>query len=168
MIIAAGTTSTQKLDFLEETIQEIGLQAKIIPIEVTSGVSDQPLSATETRAGSINRAQNSLTAQPMADLGLGIEVGYSLNKQGKYRIFCCVSIVDRHHRSVSCCSSFFLLPDFHQEIIKSGKHLGDHVRDYKKNTDHPVVNYTRDFIIHRKQIITEATRNALLQYFCRD
>ena len=90
--IAAGTTSETKLSCLKEVLAAIGVKAEIISMEVKSGVADQPISEAETQAGSANRAKAALKANPAADFGLGIEVGYHPDRKGDYEMFCCTAI----------------------------------------------------------------------------
>lgn len=162
--IALGSASSQKVGYLREVLVEIGIKAEIIPKEVKSGVSEQPLCEAETKKGAVNRAKEALRQTPEADFGLGMEVGYHLNKEGKYEMFCCASIVDKNSFAQSCFSSRFLLPLFHQEILKKGKYLGEFVREYKREINEPVTNYVRELIRGRKLLISEATRNVLLAY----
>ncbi|MCS7092007.1 MAG: inosine/xanthosine triphosphatase [Patescibacteria group bacterium] len=165
--IAVGTISKDKIKFLSEVIENVGLKAKIIPCQVQSGVSDQPITETETKEGSINRANRALDIRGNADFGLGIEVGYHLDKSGRYEIFCCASIVDKKNYVGTCESSRFPLPDYHHNILKEGKFLGHHVQSYKKSKKDKVTMYVREFLKSRKHLISEATRNVLLLYLNR-
>lgn len=162
--IAVGTTSETKLACLQEVLAAIGLKAKVISLEVKSGVADQPISEAETQKGSVNRAKAALKAKPEADFGLGIEVGYHPNQQGNYEMFCCAAIVGQNSFTQACLSSRFFLPAFHQQVLKEGKYLGEYVRQYQEGVDEPVVNYVRELVRGRKPLIVEATRNALLTY----
>ncbi|MCX7928867.1 MAG: DUF84 family protein [Patescibacteria group bacterium] len=47
--IAVGTNSKDKIRFLSEVIENVGLKAKIIPCQVQSRVSDQPITEMETK-----------------------------------------------------------------------------------------------------------------------
>lgn len=145
-------------------MDDIGIKAEVIPTKVISGVSDQPTSENETSKGSINRAKEALKLNPKADFGLGIEVGYHPDKKGNFEMFCCTSIVDKNDFVQSCFSSRFLLPKFHQKVLKEGKYLGEYVREYKKDVNEPVTNYVRELVRSRKPLIIEATRNSLLGY----
>lgn len=164
MNIAVGTTSDQKITYLKQVIETIGITATILPSPVTSDVTDQPLSIEETKTGSINRAQKALDLHPESDFSVGIEVGYHSDKHSRYHMFCCVTVASDDHSPICCCSSKVLLPTYHQNILKQGKSLGDHVRDYKKDTDDPVTRFTRDLITFREPIIKEALRNCLIQF----
>jgi non-canonical (house-cleaning) NTP pyrophosphatase len=163
MIIALGTTSEQKQKYLEEVIQEIGIDAQILLANVESGVSDQPKSQQETETGSSNRAMAALKEKSEADIGLGVEVGYHQGKKG-WEMFCCATVVGRRDYLESCISSRFPLPKYHQEVLDNDKYLGEYVREYKKNVDEPVVNYVRELVRGRKPLIVEAIRNVLLSY----
>jgi len=162
--IAVGTTSEQKIGYLKEVLDEIGINAEIIPMEVKSGVSDQPITEDETQAGSTNRARAAFEKAEDADFGIGIEVGYHRNKNEDFEMFCCTSIFGKGEAIASCFSTRFLLPDFHQQILKENKYLGEYVRKYKEEVDEPVINYTRELVRGRKPLIVEATRNVLLQF----
>lgn len=170
--IAVGTTSEQKIGYLKEVLDEIGVRAEIIPVDVKSGVSDQPITEEETQTGSINRAKLAFEKTKDVDFGIGIEVGYHKNKQSfllpdkneDFEMFCCSSIFGKGQAVASCFSSRFLLPDFHQQILKENKFLGEYVRSYKEEIDEPVVNYIRELVRGRKPLIVEATRNVLLQF----
>lgn len=164
MKIVVGTTYTQKIEYLKEVLDDIGIKAEVIPTKVESGVSDQPITEDETSKGSVNRARDALKLNPNADFGLGIEVGYQPNKKGDFEMFCCTSIADNVGFVQSCFSSRFLLPKFHQDILKENKNLGDYVRKYKEGVDKPVTNYVRELIRGRKPLVIEATRNVLLIY----
>lgn len=140
----------------------------MVPVEVESGVSEQPLSQTETQIGSLNRAKIALDKTPSTDFSIGIEVGYLPSKTGNYRIFGCASIVDKKGFSSSCFSSDFLLPKAHQEILKEGRYLSKYVREYEKGIDEPVTNYIRELVKDRRPFIIEAARNALLVYLKKE
>lgn len=162
--IAVGTTSEQKIGYLKEVLGEIGINAEIIPTEVKSGVSDQPITEEETQTGSMNRAKAAFESVEEADFGIGLEVGYHKNKNEDFEMFCCTSIFGKGEAIASCFSTKFLLPDFHQQILKENKYLGEYVHKYKEEVDEPVINYTRELVRGRKPLIIEATRNVLLQF----
>jgi len=164
MKIAIGTTSEQKIGYLKEVLDEIGFKAEIFPVETESEVSTQPITEDETLQGSINRARKSLDKVSDADFGVGIEVGYHLNSKSRYTMFCCTTIIDRNNFIETCKSSQFLLPEFHQKVLKKGKFLREYVREYKKEVDEPVTNYIRELVRGRKPLIKEAVRNVLLIY----
>jgi putative (di)nucleoside polyphosphate hydrolase len=162
--IAVGTTSEQKIGYLKEILDEIGINVEIIPTEAKSGVSDQPITEEETQTGSINRAKVAFESVEDADFGIGIEVGYHKNKDENFEMFCCTSIFGKGEAIASCFSTKFLLPDFHQQILKENKYLGEYVHKYKEEIDEPIINYTRELVRGRKPLIVEATRNVLLQF----
>ena len=128
-IIAVETTSEQKIKYLEEVLKEIDLSAEIKSVKAESEVSEQPLTKEETKKGSLNRAKNALNKTPEANIGLGIEIGYSKKKE-KYNMFCCASIIDRNGTKITAKSHEFPLPDFHNKKIISNQQLGDHVNNY--------------------------------------
>ena len=168
LVLAVGTVSEQKIGYVKELISEIGLSIKLVPVDVQSGVSSQPLTEEETKKGSINRAKQALENVPSADCGIGIEVGYHKNKKGNYEIFCYSSIIDKDSKILSCSSNRFLMPKFHQDKIKNNLPLGKHVRDYFQRDNHPATQYIAELLRGRKQFIVESVRNALLFYLKKE
>lgn len=168
LTIALGTTYKQKIDFLKEVLDEISIKAKIIPIKVESGVSDQPISSKETKQGSINRAKKALESINDADCGIGIEVGYKKNNEGKYEMLCWTTIIDKKDIQISAESHHFLLPDFYQDILRKNKYLGNYVRDYLKISNDKAVQEIGIIIRDRKPFITNSLYNALLHYLGKE
>lgn len=168
MKIAVGSTSKQKLKYLKKVLADIGIKTKLISVEVSGGIAEQPKTQKETKTGSQGRAEAALKKVPLADFAIGIEVGYHQNKKGKYEMFCCTTIVDSNNFVESCYSSKFLLPAFHQKVLKENKYLGEYVRKYKKEVNKPSTNYVRQLITDREPLITEAIRNTLLRYLDKE
>jgi len=165
--IAVGTTSLPKIKYLDKVIKTLGLQADLIPTQVESEISNQPLTSKETKKGSINRARNALKINSQADFSIGIEIGYLQNSQTDFLILCWSTIVDNHNFCVSCRSHSFLLPKFHQNILKQDKSLSDYVRQYleiKKDSFSQIIGID---IRDREPFIVSSVRQVLLQYLNR-
>jgi inosine/xanthosine triphosphatase len=165
--IAAGTTSGQKINYLKEVLNEFGIEYEIIPNEVESGVDSQPRTSEETKQGSINRAQGALNNSNEADFGIGIEAGYTLDSD-RYSIFCWASIVDKQNNIFSAQSEVFKLPNFHNEILKTGGYLGDRVRDYLNVQTEEFKKVLANDMVERKPFIPIALRNVLHYYLNRE
>ncbi len=166
--IAVGTTYDQKINYLKEILTELGLEANILAAKVESGVADQPMTSLETKRGSINRAKEALLKNPEADFAIGVEVGYDLNEDKKYEVFCWASIVDKQGNTISHTSDRFLLPKFHQEVLKKNLNLSDYVREYFKLSNDNLTKYVGEIIQWRKPFITTAIRHALIHYLKRE
>ena len=168
LTIVVGTTSEQKLGYLKEILSELKIKATIKLIDVKSGVSDQPITTTETKKGSINRAKASLKEVKESDFAIGIEVGYHKYSNNKFEIFCWVTIVDKHGHRVSSQSHRFVLPEYHQSILNKGKYLGDHLDNYSKKANDQTSVYLDEMIRYRKPFIVNALRDTLLKYLNRE
>lgn len=166
--IALGTIYEQKISYLEEVLNNLDVKAKIIPTKAESAISSQPLTSVETKRGSINRAKDALKKVDIADLSVGIEVGYDQNSQDKYEMLCWVTIIDKNGNRISTQSHRFLLPKFHQEILNKKQFLGDHVRDYYKNSDDKIIQHLGEMIRNRKSFIINALHNALIRYLRKE
>src|SRR5258708_33347823 len=100
--IVVGTTSEQKIDYLKEILDEIGIKADIISADVKSEVSNQPITEEETQTGSLNRARSAFEKNINADFGIGIEVGYHKYSNDKYEMFCCSTIFAANEFILTC------------------------------------------------------------------
>ncbi|MDI3476140.1 MAG: inosine/xanthosine triphosphatase [Thermococcaceae archaeon] len=74
MKVAVGSTNPAKVEAVREVFQGIYGEVEVIPIEVDSGVPDQPIGLEETIKGAINRAKQAIEKTD-ADFGVGIEAG---------------------------------------------------------------------------------------------
>lgn len=165
--IVVGTTSEQKIVYLKEVLIELGVEAEVIPSEVESGVAFQPMTSLETKQGSINRAEKALEKNPGANCGIGIEVGYEQNKEEEYVMFSWSTIVDDKGRLFSGQSHCFILPRFHQEVLKNGLYLGDCVREYFKISDDRLTQIVGEDICGRKPFIVSSLKLTLI-YFLKE
>jgi len=163
--IAVGTTSEQKIEYLNEVLGGLKIKADLIPVEVKSGVSEQPISSQETQQGSINRAYGAFEKENDADFSIGIEVGYHKEKDG-YEMFCWVTIIDKNDYQISSQSHKFLLPRYFQELLQKEAYLGDNLDGYLKNSERSsnLKEHVDDIVRNRKPFIENALRNALIQY----
>lgn len=164
--IAVGTESEQKIGYLKEVLDNIGLEYELYPTKVNSQIEEQPLSSEVTKRGSLNRARNALSNKKGVDFAIGIEVGYE-KKDGKYEMLAWVSIVDQDNQ-VSYKSHDMILPEFHQGVLREGKYLSDHVREYHPEETDKAKTILRNIIIYRKPFIENALRHALLIYLAKE
>ncbi|ASJ03377.1 NTPase [Thermococcus profundus] len=74
MKVAVGSTNPAKVEAVREVFREIYGEVEVVPVEVDSGVPDQPVGLEETVKGAINRATRAI-AKTEADFGVGIEAG---------------------------------------------------------------------------------------------
>ena len=92
-------------------------------VNVTSNVSAQPMSDSETFEGASNRASNAMKVLPDADYWVGIEGGVE-QKGSDMEAFAWIIIKSTHGDGMARTSTFFL-PDRVVELINEGKELGD-------------------------------------------
>jgi len=99
-----------------------GVEFEFRGISVPSGVSDQPMSRTETLDGAINRAKNAAAEMPDADYVLGIEGGIE-EVDGRFEVFAWVVVLhdDKMGRAQT---GIFYLPDEVAALIREGHELG--------------------------------------------
>ena len=75
MKIILGSKSESKLNILGEFLP----REEIIPLEVDSNISEQPLDVATTIKGSVNRAKNTITSyKEEFDYAVGMEAGLEI------------------------------------------------------------------------------------------
>lgn len=99
---------------------------EVTGINVSSGVSDQPMTDEETRQGALNRAKNAMKSYASADFWVGIEGGIE-EQYGEMLAFAWVVILSKHQQGQSRTSTFSLPPAVTQ-LIHQGIELG-HAND---------------------------------------
>ncbi|MDD5098880.1 MAG: DUF84 family protein [Candidatus Colwellbacteria bacterium] len=165
MKIAFGSVSEQKIGYLKEVIEDMGMEAEIIAVKAESGIAEQPMTSDETKNGSVNRARYAINNAKGSDCGMGVEIGYHPLENDKYEIFCWATLVAKDNVCVSQRSHGLMMPEFYQKKLKEGEDLHNHVMEYfKLNTD-PVTQYVAEIIRGRKPFIIQAIRDALIFYF---
>lgn len=136
MKIIVGSKNPVKVGSVKEAFQKYWPEAEIVGIEVSSGVSAQPMSELETMNGARQRAHGALKADPTANYGVGVEGGvtelnptspsWSGMRAGKGKLFECawVAIVDRDGKEGLAGGLYFELPEKIASEIRSGGELG--------------------------------------------
>jgi non-canonical (house-cleaning) NTP pyrophosphatase len=168
LLIAVGTTSEQKLRYIHQVLDQLRINGKLFPVQVSSGVSEQPLTSAETKTGSLHRARNALDVTEQANCALGIEIGYEPDEAEQYSIFGWATLMDRSNVVISARSQAFRLPHFHQQLIKNGLPLSDYVTAYVKRSIRFEQRYLAEMIQERAPLIQQAAEAVLLQYINLD
>lgn len=81
MKIAVGSTNPVKVAAVRQVVRRVWPDAVVLPVEVSTGVSEMPMSDAESLAGARNRALQAL-AQAGAALGIGLEGGVNQEPLG--------------------------------------------------------------------------------------
>lgn len=131
MKIAIGTKSKVKIEAVEKAFRRMTenvkcqiSNVKIFGCEVESGVSDQPLTDSETIKGALNRARGALESLG-ADLGVGMEGGVC-EVEGRWFLTGWVAIVDKTGKIGLASGGRLELPEkIVRELMKKEKELGD-------------------------------------------
>ncbi len=126
-VIAVGSTNPAKVGAVEAVARRAFTGARVIAVEVASGVSPQPLSAAETESGARTRAQAALAAVPQAAFGIGLEGGLDPATGGGDLVNCC-AVAARGGRTTVAWGVRFPLPPRVVERLMQGEELG-HVID---------------------------------------
>ncbi len=164
MKIALGSASPQKKQYVELVLSSLAIKADVYAFDVTSGVSSQPLADIETKTGSINRARNALRLLANADFALGIEVGYQPDPSAGFEMFCWTTLVNQSDRLISARSQTLPLPGFHQQVLRQGNYLGEHVRQYLEQNQDLFSQKIGVVIRDRQPFIVSSVESVLLAY----
>lgn len=140
-------------------------------VSVASGVSDQPMSDSETLEGAWNRSHRAADAAPDADFWIGIEGGIE-DKMGEMESFAWIVIKSRDGKIGKGRTCTFFLPHKIAELIREGKELGEaddivFARTNSKQENGAVGLLTHN-VIDRTHYYTDAVVLALIPFVNKD
>ncbi len=121
--IAIGSTNPVKIAAVKTSAALCWATSCFFPVEIQSGVAEQPWGDEQTRRGAAQRARAALERVPRATLGIGLEGGLLKTEFGVLTCAWC-AVLDRSGRvgiggSVNC-----LLPEVVADRVRAGEELG--------------------------------------------
>jgi inosine/xanthosine triphosphatase len=120
--IAVGSTNPVKIAAVRAVVARAFPKAKVVGLNVDSGVPEQPWGDAETRRGALNRARATLAATG-AQLGVGLEGGMLETEMGLMTCAWCV-IVDPHGQVGVGGGVHMLVPPSVTQALRAGGELG--------------------------------------------
>lgn len=168
MKIAVGSTNPAKLEAVREafTLAFPDQEIQIEGVEVSSGVSAQPLGAEETVLGAENRAQGALGKVSGADFGVGLEAGLE-NIAGHWFTSGWVAVCDSKGRKGIAQSTKIEVAPKIMKLVHEGKELGDAVhtilgKDVRQSSGY--FGMMTNQLLTRKSVFIEACVSALASF----
>ncbi|MBI3981213.1 inosine/xanthosine triphosphatase [Candidatus Microgenomates bacterium] len=124
MLIAVGSDNPVKINAVKNVVEKIWPGSQVIPVKVSSGVSDQPIGTEESIKGAINRAQKA-RIKIDADFGVGLEGAVSEIKPfGFFNIPWCAVVDKKGKTGLGIGGGMEITISIEKEILK-GKELGE-------------------------------------------
>jgi inosine/xanthosine triphosphatase len=120
--IAVGSTNPVKITAVTRAISQKFPNAKVVGVNVSSNVPEQPLTSQQTKTGSIVRAKSALS-ETLADIGIGLEGGVEPVGSDLYNIVWC-SVINKKGLIRSVSGLNFALPQKLVTAIKRGEEMG--------------------------------------------
>ena len=160
--ILLGTTSDAKLNIIKDIVKD---SYNVVPVDVDSGISDQPLDEETTIQGAINRAKQATLETHDYEFSIGLEGGLS-KINGIYCLVCVSAIVDKKDNVYIGVSNKLPLPKEVSEKVLRGEQFGEVIREFMKNTKEVApefLDHIRE-LIERKKSFTSAFRTSFLRY----
>ncbi|MFA6269833.1 MAG: inosine/xanthosine triphosphatase [Candidatus Paceibacterota bacterium] len=159
MKIAVGTTSGLKVRALKNALDNIQIEANVLPVKADSGISKQPFGYGEMIIGAKNRAQQALD-ETSSDFTVGIENGL-VEIEGNYFDIACIYIKTKANDESITFSSGISIPDWVIEEIKERDTEGGEITkrlsgDSEKDTG----KYFSGGMIKREDILSQAIQIA--------
>ncbi|MBD3110505.1 DUF84 family protein [Bacillus sp. AGMB 02131] len=168
MKIAIGSKNPAKVEAVRDCF--INEANSVIPVDVPSGVSDQPFSDEETIEGAINRAKASRLAAG-AQIGIGLEGGVV---QTPYGLFLCNwgALAVEGEEPIIAGGARIKVPADVAERLMNGEELGPVMDDYTKqnNVRHKegaIGVFTRE-AVSRRQMFVHIMQMLIGQYRYRE
>ncbi|HEU5138557.1 MAG TPA: DUF84 family protein [Bacillales bacterium] len=119
--VAVGSFNPAKVGAVREVFKEV------LGLEVSSGVSDQPMSDEETRTGALNRAKACVSQG--AAVGIGLEGGVMESEAGLLSVNW-GALVDENGCEIVAAGARYPLPENIADGIRNGRELGDVIDEY--------------------------------------
>ncbi|AWR96539.1 DUF84 family protein [Acidianus sulfidivorans JP7] len=168
MLVSIGSKNKTKVEAVKEALNIVRIDAKVIDVEVESGVPNQPL-CKETLIGARNRAIKSLKITN-SDIGIGIEGGICIEEY-KMLAFAVVYVVDKYGNENFSKSASFVLPKNVVKRISNGIELGyavdmEYSRHDSKHSEGAVGILTK--YIDRKKLYVEPVILALYPFYNKE
>ncbi len=118
--VVSATTNPAKIKAILHAFSEIFGEGSchIEPVAVESGVPEQPLGSTETRAGARNRVVNARQAYPDADFWVAIEAGIDEDSTFSW------VVIESRERRGEARSATLPLPAAILSRVRAGEALG--------------------------------------------
>lgn len=134
MKIAIGSKNPVKIQATKNVIKKVRPDAKVISVDVKSGISTQPLSDNEAITGAINRAKKALK-KLKTDLGIGMEGSIHKDKYGTF-LSGWTAAVDKNGKIGIGCGGRIILPEKISKELNQSKEIGEIIDKLvgKKNT----------------------------------
>jgi len=122
MKVAVGSTNITKIESVKSVFEHYFKKVNIIGKNVSSGVSDQPMSEKEMYKGALTRAKTAINMVKDAEYGVGIEGGLQKYSYGWFE-HSLVVIVNSNNEIGIGSSGGLVLPDKVIKFINTGKNL---------------------------------------------
>ncbi len=164
MRVAVGSTNRVKVEAVEVALKMMGTSAQVLPVDVPSGVPDQPL-CEQTFQGARNRARSALNSRS-ADLGVGIEGGIC-RYAGRTLAYAVVYVRSSGGEENFAFSAAFSLPREIVALVESGIELGEAIDRFfgtrdSKHAEGAVGRLTR--VISRRDLYVQPVVMALYPF----
>ncbi|MBI3260895.1 inosine/xanthosine triphosphatase [Candidatus Berkelbacteria bacterium] len=164
--VAIGSASSVKIRATQLAFTEAFGRVKVIAIETSSGVRDQPITRAEALEGATNRAKAALH-KAHADFGVGIEGGVYRSK-GRYFTAAPVVVLSHDGRIGISASNPLELPPVVAAKVKRGGEVGPimdellGIADTKKKFG--IIGYLTNGMVPRHIAYATALKVALAKF----
>lgn len=184
MHLFVGSTNPVKINAVINAASETWPGVIVVGLDVPSGISEQPLSDSETRSGARNRAVAALNdgllqlkSQQLSSaknqvLGLGLEGGVFENEDGELWSTVWTAVFDQDGNFYESNGARFKIPDIIADPIKSGEEMGPVVNHLMggsdvKRTNGAIGVITKNFV-DRTEEYSSIAKMALGLWYGRD
>ncbi len=173
MKIIVGSKNPNKVEAVREVFAPLFPELEVVGFEVSSDISDQPLSMSETIRGAMNRAKNAFHG---CDFSIGIEGGLMEvpESPGGHMQFEACILHDGKSNYLGFSGAFAVPKDVIETIKIEGLNLSDALKKHG-HTDHDYIGHDQGLVgiltkgkIDRKAYTIHALELMLAHYKSKD
>lgn len=165
--IALGSISSYKSRAVQKVLYELDIEHMIRMIDISSGVSDQPMGKGETLQGAKNRARGALENDVDAEIGLGIEFGYE-PFDGGYSMVCYAVIQDRQGNYWQEASSTLRMPQVFIDAVNNNEQGFEQIDKLLRDIKPIQIKRSLTSLMSKRRFIYECVENVFIQYLHRN
>ncbi len=166
MKVVVGSTNPVKVNSVKTVFTEYFPGCDVVGMAVGTGVSEQPITESETILGAKNRAMATLSSDPESEYGVGLEGGVT-DVDGTLFECAWVAIAKRSGEMGLGGGLYFEIPPRVAERIRKGEELGpimEEIMQYDVKRNEGAIGVLTKGKLTRQEAYEQIVKSALVRF----